>query len=418
MQIKILSNSTINKIAAGEVIERPASVVKELVENSLDAGSTDIEVVLECAGKNLILVKDNGFGMSKQEIELAIQRHATSKLDENDLLNINSFGFRGEALPSIGAISKFKLTSKKANTPNTHTLSISGGKIEPTKISSGNVGTTIEVRDLFFATPARLKFLRTDRTELTAITNCIKKIALAHPEISFKLTHDDRQILKTRKQSGSSSDHLKDRISEIIGTEFVENAAEIYFVRDNIKIFGFTSLPTYNRAAADEQYMFINNRPVKDKILNIALKVAYQDYLARNRHPVSVIFLSLDPEEVDVNVHPAKSEVRFHDPNMIRGLVISAIKDALSNSSDRVSNTPAASAISYTKNTPTNSSFKENQNTQNKFCIPTSNFNIPKSNRNISNSQSRTDYALSKASFAEKPIQQIAPKPILAGKLL
>ncbi len=400
MTIKILSNSTINKISAGEVIERPASVVKELVENAIDAESTEIEITLECAGKNLIVIKDNGKGMSKDELELAIQRHATSKLDEDDLLNINSFGFRGEALPSIGAISKFKITSQKIESDKTYCLSIIGGTIEPTTNSTGNVGTTIEVRDLFFATPARLKFLRTDRTELNAIIECIKKIALAHPEIAFTLTHDDKELLKVRKQSGS--DNIKNRILEIINTEFIENSAEVTFERDNIKIYGYTSLPTYNRASADEQHLFINNRPVKDKILNIALKVAYQDYLARDRHPVSVLFLSIDPQQVDVNVHPAKSEVRFHDPNMIRGMVISAIKDALNNSSHRVSNTPAATAINYMRNTQASSSFQERSHNQNRFNIPPT--------RTNSTPIARTDYALA---TQDKMFVENAPQSII-----
>lgn len=404
MTIKILSNSTINKIAAGEVIERPASVVKELVENSIDSGSTEIDIILECAGKNLIVIKDNGKGMSKDELELAIQRHATSKLDEDDLLNINSFGFRGEALPSIGAISKFKITSQKPDSENAYTLSINGGTIEPTKIANGNVGTIIEVRDLFFATPARLKFLRTDRTELTAITNCVKKIALAHPEISFTLTHDERELLKVRKQSGPDS--IKNRISEIMGKEFIENATEISFERDGIAIYGYTSLPTYNRAASDEQHLFINNRPVKDKILNIALKVAYQDYLARDRHPVSVLFLSVNPEKVDVNVHPAKSEVRFHDPNMIRGMVVSSIKDALNNSSDRVSTTPSAAAINYMRSTQTNSGFRENSTNQGRFSIPSS-------RQNTSSPSVRTDYAMAQAPQVTQRLVESSPQSIV-----
>lgn len=404
MTIKILSNSTINKIAAGEVIERPASVVKELVENSIDAGSTQIDIILECAGKNLIVIKDNGKGMSKEELELAIQRHATSKLDEDDLLNINSFGFRGEALPSIGAISKFKITSQKSGSKNAHTLSIIGGTIEPTKVANGNAGTIIEVRDLFFATPARLKFLRTDRTELTAIINCIKKIALAHPEISFTLTHDERVLLKVRKQSGPDS--IKNRISEIIGTEFIENATEISFERDDVAIYGYTALPTYNRASADEQHLFINNRPVKDKILNIALKVAYQDYLARDRHPVSVLFLSVNPQQVDVNAHPTKSEVRFHDPNMIRGMVISSIKDALNNSSDRVSTAPATAAINYMKSTQDNSSFRENATNQGRFSIPSS-------GQTRSAPTARTDYAIAQTPQISQPLVESTPQSIV-----
>lgn len=388
MTIKILSNSTINKIAAGEVIERPSSVVKELVENSIDAGATKIEVILECAGKNLIIIKDNGSGMSKEEMELAIQRHATSKLDEDDLLNINSFGFRGEALPSIGAISKFKITSKKRNVDNAYTLAIIGGTIEPTIPTTGNEGTIIEVRDLFFATPARLKFLRTDRTELAASVNILKKIALAYPEISFSLTHDNKSLLKVRGQNGTLEDNRRNRIKEIISTEFIENASIVSYSRDNIEIFGYTSLPTYNRASAEDQFLFINNRPVKDKILNIALKVAYQDYLANGRHPVSVLFLKVNPHFVDVNVHPAKTEVRFHDPNFIRGAVISAIKDALNNSSDRVSTAAATTALNYMRPAVQVNKLQERTYSQTRFQTPNSS--------PTSTPTPRVDYTLSK----------------------
>ena len=388
MTIKILSNSTINKISAGEVIERPSSVVKELVENSIDAGATKIEIILECAGKNLITIKDNGTGMSKEELELAIQRHATSKLDEDDLLNINSFGFRGEALPSIGAVSKFKITSKKRGSDTAYSLDIIGGKLEPTISAASNEGTIIEVRDLFFATPARLKFLRTDKTELNASTNTVKKIAIAHPDIAFTLNHNDKELIKVRRQTGAPEESIKNRIAEIISAEFVENAAAVSFARDDMEIYGYTSLPTYNRASAEDQFLFINNRPVKDKILNIALRVAYQDYLARDRHPVSVLFLKVNPHFVDVNVHPAKNEVRFHDPNLIRGMVASAIKDALNNSSHRVSTTPSVAAINYMQSGKQTSSFKEYSNSQTRFQMPTT-------TSNTSSPTPRVDYALS-----------------------
>ncbi len=361
MTIRILSNSTINKIAAGEVIERPSSVVKELVENSIDAGASKIEIHLECAGKNLIIIKDDGMGMDKDELELAITRHATSKLDEDDLLNINSFGFRGEALPSIGAISKFKITSRKRGQDDSYSLSIIGGEIEETKRASGNEGTIIEIRDLFFATPARLKFLRTDRTELNASINIVKKIALAHPEISFTFTHDGKELIKVRGGTDSFEENLKNRITDIIGSQFMENAELVSYERGDIQIYGYTSLPTYNRASAEDQFLFINQRPVKDKILNIALRVAYKDYLARDRHPVSVLFLKLSPHSVDVNVHPAKTEVRFHDPALIRGIVISSIKDALNNSSHRVSTAAASVALNYMQTT-TAPSFQERGN--------------------------------------------------------
>ena len=358
MTIKILSDSTINKISAGEVIERPASVVKELVENAIDAGATKIAISLECAGKNLILVKDNGFGMTREELEIAVLRHATSKLDEDDLLNINSFGFRGEALPSIGAISKFKITSKKRGASAAYSLSIIGGRTEPTIISNLNEGTIIEVRDLFFATPARLKFLRSDKTELAAIVLIVKRIALSHPLVAFTLTHDGKELLNVKAVSQLSSQSndqsnieplslIKNRVEEILGSEFIENSAQISHFKDDIQIYGYSSIPTYNRAANDDQFLFINNRPVKDKILNIALKVAYRDYLANNRHPLSVLFIKVDPHFVDVNVHPAKSEVRFHNPNLIQSMVISAIKNALESTSHQVSNVASSVALNY-----------------------------------------------------------------------
>ncbi|GAB4164231.1 MAG: DNA mismatch repair endonuclease MutL [Rickettsiaceae bacterium] len=374
MPIKILSNSTINKISAGEVIERPSSVVKELVENAIDAGATKITISLESAGKNLIVIKDNGFGMDKAELELAIQRHATSKLDEDDLLNINSFGFRGEALPSIGAISKFKITSRKRGSDIAHSLSIIGGVVEPTIEAALNEGTVIEVRDLFFATPARLKFLRTDKTELGASVLVVKKIALAHPAISFTLSHDGKELLNVKGVDLFDLSSIKKRVAEVLGDEFIENAAEISLTRNEMEILGYSSLPTYNRASAEDQFLFINNRPVKDKILNIALKVAYQDYLARDRHPISVLFIKVSPHFVDVNVHPAKSEVRFHDPNLIRNLVISAIKDALNNTSNRVSNVASAMALSYMQPVDqTEQAFAEKKTVNNNsFQMPTS----------------------------------------------
>lgn len=402
MIIKILSNSTINKISAGEVIERPSSVVKELVENAIDAGATKIDINLEYAGKNLICIKDNGCGMDKSELELAIQRHATSKLDEDDLLNINSFGFRGEALPSIGAISKFKITSRKKNAEFAYSLTIIGGIIEPTIEANIKEGTTIEVRDLFFATPARLKFLRSDKTELSASILTIKKIALAHPHISFTLSHNGKELINVKADEDTNS-NVKKRIIDILGNEFIENAAEVFLARNEIIVSGYSSIPTYNRAGSDDQFLFINNRPVKDKILNIALKVAYQDYLARNRHSICVLFIKVNPHFVDVNVHPAKSEVRFHDPNLIRSLVISAIRDALNNTSNRVSNVASAMAMKYMQTPTVGHNISSNLNEKNSnsnFFAPNSfnksNNQSPNFNRekNYQTPTPRIDYAL------------------------
>jgi len=332
--IRQLSETTINRIAAGEVIERPSSVVKELVENALDACSNKIEIILEQAGKNLITVLDNGNGISKEDLAISIQRHTTSKLLEDDIMNINSFGFRGEALPSIGSVSRMNITSKTKDQDSAFSISVEGGIVSEVKHASLNYGTQVTIRDLFFATPARLKFLRSDKTELATCIDMIRKIAMANPSCEFTLIHNDKTLLKLR-----ATDDLKQRIIDIIGDDFVRNATNISAQREDIEIVGFTSLPTYNRATSEDQFLFINNRPVKDKLLNASLRVAYQDVLARDRFPVSIIFINTNPYFVDVNVHPAKTEVRFRDTNLMRGMLISSIKDALYNGGGRVSDT-------------------------------------------------------------------------------
>jgi DNA mismatch repair protein MutL len=351
MKIKFLSDSTINRIAAGEVIERPASVVKELVENAIDAGSNKIDIILERSGKNLIIISDNGVGMSKEELEVAVERHTTSKLDETNLLNIHTFGFRGEALPSIASVSKMVITSKTIDSDIAYKIELIGGQDKIIKPAMHNEGTKIEIRDLFFATPARLKFLRTDRTELNAIIEVVKKISLSHPAISFALSHDKRTLLKTKGHDGDYLYNSKQRITDIMGEDFIKNSAKISLQRPELTIFGYTSIPTFNRASAEDQFLFINNRPIKDKILQIALRVAYQDYLAKDRYPVAAIFLQISPELVDVNVHPAKNEVRFFDPNLVKNLLTSAIKDALAENSHKVSTTIGDDAIKLFTNT-------------------------------------------------------------------
>ncbi|WP_375330041.1 DNA mismatch repair endonuclease MutL [Candidatus Tisiphia endosymbiont of Nemotelus uliginosus] len=411
MKIKLLSDSTINRIAAGEVIERPASVVKELVENAIDAASTKIDIMLEQAGKNLIVISDNGIGMSEDDLNIAIERHTTSKLDELDLLNIHTFGFRGEALPSIGSVSKMLITSKARGADRAYQMQISGGSNKGSKPTIHNEGTKIEIRDLFFATPARLKFLRSDKTEFAASLDVIKKIALAHPKISINLSHDGKNILKAKGQDGNFDEILKQRIIDIVGSDFIENSVHINLQRPEISVYGFTSIPTFNRASAEDQFLFVNNRPVKDKLLQIALRVAYQDYLARDRHPVSVLFLQIDPQMVDVNVHPAKTEVRFHDPNTIRGLLVSSIKDALATKSHMVSTNIATTALGLFRNTATtNNAVKTNIPLQkspssskkiypdnltphnlsvsdNSSTYRAQNLTLPKSNQNSSNIQ-------------------------------
>ncbi|RYE05704.1 MAG: DNA mismatch repair endonuclease MutL [Rickettsiaceae bacterium] len=347
MVIKLLSNTTINRIAAGEVIERPASVVKELVENSIDAGSTKIDIILEKAGKNLITISDNGYGMSPADLELAILRHTTSKLEEDDLLNITTFGFRGEALPSIGAISKMTISSRHRKYNRSHSIQVIGGQVKAVTQTIHNEGTKIEIRDLFFATPARLKFLRADKTELAACVDVVKKIALAYPNVAINFIHEDRSIFKVKEHKGEFQNIISDRIIEIVGQPFFENSALVDFKSADISILGYTSIPTMNKASVEDQFLFINNRPVKDKLLSVALKIAYQDYIARDRHPYVVIFININPQLVDVNVHPAKSEVRFHDPNMVRNIIINSIKDALLSKSQGVSSTIGKTALGF-----------------------------------------------------------------------
>jgi len=326
--IKRLSESTINRIAAGEVVERPASVIKELVENSIDAGSKNISIRIEAAGKNLIVVSDDGIGMSKEEILLSIQRHTTSKLQEDDIMNIKFFGFRGEALPSIGSVSNMQIISTKRGASVGYKIKLSNGVTNEISEILQNQGTKIEVQDLFFTTPARLKFLKSDKTEQNACVDIVKRISFAHPEIGFSLIVDEKEIFKT-----FPSTNYQERLIDTLGIDFLDNCAEINFVRNDFKILGFTTIPTYNRASSSEQYLYVNNRPVKDKLLSIALKVAYQDYLSRDRYPTSVIFITTPTHYVDVNVHPAKTEIRFRDSTEVKGMLISAIKDALQRTS-------------------------------------------------------------------------------------
>jgi len=318
-----LSDILISRIAAGEVVERPGSVVKELVENSLDAGSSLVTVKIVAGGRSLISVQDDGLGIKKSELPLAIKRHATSKIEGNNLLEISSFGFRGEGLASIASVSKLELVSKYYEDDQAYQINIDGGKAE--EISSGvlSKGTIITVRDLFFATPARLKFLKSERSENIYITELIKKFALAHPKVSFKLIINDKEVL-FYKETG-----FEERLVEVLGKEFMSNSISLSYKQGEYEFSGYISLPTYNRASNNLQYSFINSRLVKDKIILNAIKVAYQDYLAKDRYPACVIFINLPYHEVDVNVHPAKSEVRFRDSQKIRNMLIAALKDSL-----------------------------------------------------------------------------------------
>jgi DNA mismatch repair protein MutL len=348
MKVKQLSNTTINRIAAGEVIERPASVIKELVENAVDAGANKIDVTIERSGKNLIVVADNGSGMTKEDLYLAVERHTTSKLIEDDIMNIKHLGFRGEALPSIGSISRLTITTKEKSSLTAFKLTVEGGLKGEIQEDILNIGTRVEVRDLFFATPARLKFLKTDQTELSACVDVIKKLALSHPGVAFSLVSQDKTLLKTRAIDIEDVNSYKFRIQEIIGDSFVQNSVKVDYNDDYCSIHGFVSLPTFNKAGQQDQYLFVNNRPVKDKLLLTAVRVAYQDYLARDRFPVVVLYLNVNPENVDVNVHPAKAEVRFHDSNNVRSSLIRAIKEALNNGAAfKASSSIAESALKY-----------------------------------------------------------------------
>lgn len=348
MRIRHLPDYLVNQIAAGEVIERPAAAVKELVENAIDAGSTQIDIDIRNGGKSLILIRDNGCGMNAENLAAAIERHATSKLPDDDLVNITYLGFRGEALPSIGSVSRLNIKSKAENDDtdqNAWEISIQGGKKSEIVPTAHSQGTTIEVRDLFYATPARLKFLKTDRSEYAAIKDTITRVAMAFPAIGFKLSHDGSTKLHLPPEQGNLLDQRRERLSSILGREFGDNSLPVEAVRDNIKISGHTSLATLNRGTNQHQYLFVNGRPVKDRMLLGCVRAAYMDVLHHGRHPLVALFIELPPEMVDVNVHPAKSEVRFRDAGMVRGLIISALKHALHEGGQTTSSTLATQTL-------------------------------------------------------------------------
>jgi DNA mismatch repair protein MutL len=337
MTVRFLDPTLINQIAAGEVIERPASAIKELVENAIDAKSTKIDVIVREGGRTLISITDNGYGMNQEDLTLAVERHATSKIPDSDLFNIRTLGFRGEALPSIGAVSRLTITSRTEKDDTAWRLSVEGGVKGDLSPTSFGFGTRVEVRDLFFATPARLKFLKAPATELSHIVDILNRLALAHPDIQFSLNDGDRQVFSYGPDN--------DRISAILGKDFMDNACSVLLEREGLALRGHISVPTFNRSNATAQYLFVNGRPVKDKLLGAAIRVAYQDYLAGNRYPVLALFLSVDPADVDINVHPAKAEVRFRDAGLVRGVFISALKNALQEAAHRSSTTIANDAI-------------------------------------------------------------------------
>ncbi len=347
--IRQLDETAINRIAAGEVVERPASAVKELVENAIDAGATRVSIDLADGGKTLIRVTDDGCGMTPDQLPLAMARHATSKIDGSDLLNIHTFGFRGEALPSLGSVGRLTITSR-ARGAEAASIRVSGGRVDPVKPAALRAGTVVELRDLFFATPARLKFMRTDRAEAQAVTDTVKRLAMAEPSVAFTLRDvseggEGRLVFRADAETGDLFDALRDRLAQVMGREFTDNALRIDTMREGLRLYGYAALPTYSRGAAVAQYLFVNGRPVRDKMLTGALRAAYFDFLSRDRHPAAALFIDCDPTLVDVNVHPAKSEVRFRDPGVARGLIVSALRHALAEAGHRASTTVAGATL-------------------------------------------------------------------------
>jgi len=352
MPIRRLSEGTVNRIAAGEVVERPAAVVKELVENALDAGASRIDIATASGGADLILVEDDGSGMGADDLKLAIERHATSKLPErngeDDLSHIETLGFRGEALPSIGAVARLTLASRTRD-GEAHEIFVEGGAVSGPSPASfrgrGQAGTRAEVRELFYATPARLKFLKSARSEDLATLDVIKRQAMARPDVAFTLTMDGRRALDLEAGRDLLESRLT-RLARIMGRDFHDNAVKVDTAREGVRLSGYAGLPTYNRANAQMQFLFVNGRPVRDKLLIGAVRGAYADFLARDRHPALALFLECDPAFVDVNVHPAKTEVRFRDAGLVRGLIVGALKHTLAEAGHRASTTVAGAALS------------------------------------------------------------------------
>ena len=345
MTIRLLPETMVNRIAAGEVVERPASVVKELVENSIDAGAQSIDIILRDGGQTLISVEDDGCGMSSDEMALAVERHATSKLPDDDLIHIKTLGFRGEALPSIGGIARLSITSRTSDGAEAWKLSVEGGAKSTPEPAAHACGTRIEVRDLFYATPARLKFLKTPRTEQTHAVEIVNRLAMAHPGVGFSLSDGTRHLIRLNPAQGDLFSARLDRLTSIMGRDFTDNAMRIDAERDGVRLSGYASLPTLNRGNAAMQFLFVNGRPVRDRLLVGALRGAYRDFLASDRFPLVALFLELSPDVVDVNVHPAKTEVRFRDAGLVRGLIVGALKHALAESGHRASTSAAGAAL-------------------------------------------------------------------------
>ena len=340
MPLRLLPPTLVDRIAAGEVVERPAAALKEIVENALDAGATRIEIVIDGGGRRLMRVTDDGCGMKADELALAVERHATSKLDDEDLLAISTLGFRGEALPSIGSVARLSITSRPQGAEAAHEIRVEGGVKSPVKPAALGFGTRVEVRDLFYATPARLKFLKSERAETAAAVDAVKRLALARPDVGFTIITDDRAPI-TWPARDANAGGQRARIADVLGQDVGANALDVDGRREGARLTGLAGLPTFSKANSLSQFLFVNGRPVRDKVLIGAIRAAYADLLPSDRHPVTALFLDLDPREVDVNVHPAKTEVRFRDPGLIRALIVRTLMDALTAGVPRTASTAA-----------------------------------------------------------------------------
>ena len=348
MPVRQLSEAIINRIAAGEVVERPASVVKELIENALDAGATRIDVLTDGGGRRLIRVTDDGEGMTSADLALAVERHATSKLADDDLVSIRTLGFRGEALPSIGAVARLAIATRHKSEQHAWSIDVEAGAKSALKPAALGAGTRVEVRDLFYATPARLKFLKLDRTEAEAVREVVRRLAMSRPDVAFTLAGEERAPVTFAATLPGATGRLA-RLGDVLGADFRANAVEIAAERESVAIEGFAALPTLTRANALGQYLFVNGRPVRDKLLIGAVRAAYADYLPRDRHPLVALFVTLPAREVDVNVHPAKAEVRFRNAGLVRALIVHALKQALARESTRAATTGGSATIAAFK---------------------------------------------------------------------
>jgi DNA mismatch repair protein MutL len=403
MVIRVLPSNLINQIAAGEVIERPASVIKELVENSIDAGAKRIEITLNGGGKNLIVVSDDGKGISKEDLSVAVERHATSKLPDNDLFNINFLGFRGEALPSIASISKLTISSRQKDEENGWQISVCGGEKGEISPVATAIGTRIEVRDLFYTTPARLKFMKSDVSETAQCIDMLNRIALANPDISFYLYSEGKKKISLTACQGELFDSRLKRIADVMGKEFEENSVSIFAESEFCKISGFVSIPTYNKANSLSEFLFVNNRPVRDKLILGAIKGAYQDMIISGRYPACAIFIDVNPMYVDVNVHPTKAEVRFYDNGAIRGMLVSSIRDALDEGARKTANINPLSHLISIKNENNETLIRENTHSFRSFTPHFSGSYRPTA-RNVSIPEFEHQYSVK---IAEEPNEDI-----------